>query len=121
LTGGNFLPFYLPDSGIYQGKHDILQCRVPGQQVECLKNETNFSIPDFRQVIVIQLVDILVIQLVIPGSGRIQASDNVHQCGFAGTGGSHDGNIFPPFYLQGDFSQCPHNLSANLVILDNIF
>ena len=56
-----------------------------------MKNEAYLSVADFRQVVIAQPTNVLIVQDVLSGGGNVQASYNVHQGRLAGTGGTHDG------------------------------
>ncbi len=86
------------------------------QQVEGLKDEADFFVPDARQFVVIELADQLIVQPVISLAGRVEASDQVHQRGLAGTGGSHDGDVLVPLNAQIDSAQGVHLLFRAHVI-----
>ena len=70
-----------------------MECGCSRKKIERLKDESDLFIADSRKFIVIHLADEFSIQPVFTFGRRIQASDEIHQCGFAGTGRAHDGDV----------------------------
>ena len=66
----------------------------PGQQVVGLENEPDLAVTNLGQVVVAQLAHVLILQHVSSGSRHVQASDDAHKRGLAGTGWAHDGCHF---------------------------
>src|SRR4029077_14597376 len=58
------------------------------------EDETDFLVTDARQLVVVQFADQLAVEPIVAFAGRVQATDQIHQRGFAGAGRSHDGDVF---------------------------
>ncbi len=102
-------------AGVDQRQFDVAQGVGAGQQVEGLKDETDFAIADFGQLVVIQFADVGAVQFVSARSAGVQAAEQVHQGGFAGTGRPHDGHVFAALDLQGNIAQGVDGLRAHLI------
>jgi hypothetical protein len=87
----------------------------PGQQVEALEHETDLAVADIGQLVVAHPGHVLAVEFVAAVAGRIQAAQQIHQGGFAGTRGSHDGQVFAAFDLHGNSAQRMHRLGAHHV------
>jgi hypothetical protein len=94
--------------GVHQRQFDILRGAGSRQQVELLEYEPDLLVPDLRQLVAIQLSDADSVQLVSPGGGLVEAPENVHERGFAGSGWPHDGNEIPALDLERDALQHVH-------------
>jgi hypothetical protein len=93
------------NAGINQGQFDIAQRIGARQQIESLKNKTDFAVADFGQLIVVHLADLAAVEFVSAGGRRVQAAEQVHQGGFAGAGRPHDGDVFAALDFQRDAAQ----------------
>ena len=87
---------------IQHGQLDVFQRRSARQQVESLENKTDFLVANIRQVIAVELGDIGAIEQVYPARRAVQATDDVHQRGFAGAAGAHHGDEFAGLDFQRD-------------------
>ena len=76
------------------------------QQVEGLKDESDFLVADAGQLIVVQFAHQLSVQPVLALGGRIKAPDEVHERGLAGTGRAHDGNVLVAVDGEVHAAQC---------------
>ena len=68
------------------GSSAFLFCAGQRQQVELLENEPDLIVPDLRQLVAIQLSDADSVQFVTSGRRSVQAPEDVHQRGLAGSG-----------------------------------
>ena len=64
--------------------------------------------------------DIDPLKQIEPAGGTIEASDHVHQRGFAGTRRAHDRDEFAALDSQADAAQCAHLDVAEMVSLREI-
>ena len=62
-------------------------------QIEGLEDEADLSTSDRTEFLVRKCGDIDAFQQVGPAGGRVQASQQIHQGRFSGTGGAHDGHV----------------------------
>src|ERR1022692_236375 len=106
--------------GIHQRQFDILRRAGPRQQVELLEYEPDLLVPDLRQFVAIELCDADSVQLVTPRRRLVEAPENVHQGGFAGSGWPHDGDEIPALDLEGDAFQHVYGHLSQPVILHQI-
>src|SRR5215471_10008099 len=90
-AGDAFLSRY---SGVNQWQLYVVQRRRTGKQVERLEDESDLFVANACQLIVIQLAYQLAVEPVLSLRWSIEAADQVHQRGFAGSGRSHDCDIF---------------------------
>ena len=98
---GDLLPV-LPAAVIEQGQLDVPKSRRSGKQVELLEHESDLPVAYLRELVIVQPRDLDSIQAVRPAGRLIQAADQVHEGGLAGTGGTHDGNELAGLDGQGD-------------------
>jgi len=75
------------------------------EQVETLEDKANFAVADGGKLGVIHAAHFDAIQPVCAGGGRIQAADDMHQCGFSRTRWSGDRHPFAFEYLKRDTAQ----------------
>src|ERR1022692_4959753 len=99
---GPFLARRRINPGIDQGQLDIAQAGGAGEEVKCLKDETNLAIADRGKLIVIHRRDILATKFVAPGARSIQASEHVHEGRLAAAARTHDREIFVAMNLERD-------------------
>src|SRR5579871_3792774 len=57
-----------------------------------LENEAKIFLVDLVAVLFLELVDGVIKEIVFAGPGAVVHADQVQQSGFAGAGGSHDGD-----------------------------
>ena len=88
------MPFFARPSevAVEQRKLDVLDCRSAREQIEALKNESDFRVANHSALIAIELRDVDAVEHVGAGRRTIETSDDVHQRRFAGTGRTHDGD-----------------------------
>jgi hypothetical protein len=78
-----------------------------------LKYESNLLVPNFGELVAIKSFHRNSVEPVPSGSGPIQTSKEIHKCGFARAGNSHDGHERTAFHrerdtlqrMDGDFAQ----------------
>ena len=79
-------------AGIDQRQLDIVQRGGAWKQVEGLKNEPDFLVPDARQIVVDHIADEVSVDVIQALGRRIQTADQVHEGGFSGARRTHDGD-----------------------------
>ncbi len=89
---------------VKHGQFDVFQGGRAGQQVETLEYETQFLVPQARQLPAVQARNGLAVQKIISAGGLVEAAQHVHQRGFARTAGAHDGHKVAPLDFQGDIA-----------------
>lgn len=108
------------DSGIDERQLHVVKRGAARQKIKSLKNEADFLIADIGQLIVIHIADRFAVEDEYPGSGRIQAAQDIHERGFARAAGAHDGHVFAPGDLQADSAQGVDDLRAHVIALADI-
>ena len=94
---------------------DILQCTRTRQQVEGLKNKTDFPITDVGQLIVTHERDIFLREM-IPATRRcIETAQHIHHGGFAAARRPHDGEVLVAPYSERDAPQRMHDFLPHFV------
>ena len=105
-----------------EGQLDVVQRGGAGKQVEGLEDEADFLVADAGQLIVVELADEMAVEPVAAFAGGIEAADEVHEGGFAGAGGAHDGDVFVAADAQGDAVESVDLLlGAHVVGLPEVF
>ena len=84
---------------------DVVQGSGAGEQVEGLEDEADFLVADAGELVVVQFADQLAVEPVLALGRRVEAADEVHERGFAGAGGAHDGHVLVVLDAQGDAAQ----------------
>ena len=59
------------------------QRRKSGQQVVCLEDKPDLPAPQFGQLVVVELPDIIAFQHVTSGGGHVETTQDVHQGGLS--------------------------------------
>jgi len=93
----------------------IMERGGAGEQVEGLEDEANLLVSDAGKLIVVQLRDIVAVEPVFPLRRGVEAADEVHQCGLARAGWTHDGNVLVVADAEVDTAQGMDLLVAHLV------
>src|SRR6266850_1083194 len=104
-----------------RGQLGILQRGRTRQQIKPLENKPELLIPNQCQHLFAMLGNIDPLQQILSGAGTIQASEYVHERGFAAPAGAHDGQKFPALNLQTHSTQRVHACFAQFVVLVNVF
>ena len=79
---------------VEHGQHHVFDGGGAGQQVVTLEDEPDFAVTDDRQLVLVQIADILPVQEVAPGGRAVEAAQDVHHGALAGAGRPHDGDKF---------------------------
>src|SRR5699024_1445144 len=77
-------------AGQLTGQQDVLLGGEHRQQVEGLEHETDALAAQDGQALIVQTGQFRLTQEHLPGGGRVQAGQQVHQRGLARTAGPHD-------------------------------
>src|SRR5262245_28462209 len=112
---GDLFPILCVHAGINQRQLDIAQRVGARQQVEGLKHETDFLVPNLGQLVVIHFTDVDSVQVVAARGGRVQAAQQIHQGRFARAGRPHDGDVFAALNLQRHLTQRVNSFRSHLV------
>ena len=103
------------NAGINQGQFHVAQRVGARQQIEGLKNEADFPVADFGELVVVHFADVAAVEFVGAAGWRVEAAEQIHQRGFAGAGRPHDGDVFAALDFQRHFAQRVDGLGAHLV------
>src|SRR2546422_7861504 len=79
-----------------QGQSDVLQGIQSGQQIEKLKDEADLVAPDAREVVVIELAELLPLDFDFARARAVQATYEVQKGGFPRSRRSDDRDDLPP-------------------------
>ena len=116
---GNLQALLAAHPGVEQGQGHVLQGALPGEQVEALEHKANAVQAHVRKLVVAALGNILALQDVLPRGGAVQAADDIHQGGFAGAGGAHNGHVLPFVHREGDVLEHRHvHFALGVVFVD---
>ena len=103
-----------------EGQLDVVQRGGAGEQVEGLEDEADLLVADAGELVVVELGDVVAVEPVLALGGRVEAADEVHQRGFAGAGGAHDGDVLVVADAEVDAAEGVDLLVAHLVGLPEI-
>src|SRR5205814_933107 len=76
-------------TGVEQRQLDVLEGARPGQEVELLEDEADLCVPDPRERVRREAGDVLAVDDVPTGGGRVETAEEVHEGGLAGTRWPH--------------------------------
>src|SRR6185312_4780180 len=85
-----------------------------------LEDEADLLVADAGKFIVIELRDQMAVEPIFALARSVEAADEVHQRGFTGAGGSHDGHIFVAVDTDVDAAEGVHLLRPHLIGLPQI-
>lgn len=89
---GAGMAFGSADAGIDRRHLDVFLGRAGRDQVVALEHETKGFAAQPGQCVAIQVRDVFPGEQVVAHGGAVEATEDVHQCGFAGARGADDGN-----------------------------
>ena len=107
-------------AGIKERQLDVLNRAGPREQVEALEDESDAPAPNRRQLRLSQRGDIDAFEQVDAAGRAIEASNDVHQSRFAGTGGAHNRHELAALDSNADAAQRAHLDIAEVVSLREI-
>ena len=105
---------------VKQRQLDVLARRGARQQIETLKNETEFVIANVGELIAIEHGNVGVVQKVTTGGRPIETTENVHQRRFAGTARAHERDEFAALDLERNAAHGVHIDIAGVIRLVNV-
>ena len=91
---GHFLARFRIYTGVNQGQFNIPQTRRTRKQVEGLKDKSDLTVANFRQLVVVHLRHVFAIEFVMTGGRRIETAQHIHEGRFAAAAGAHDRDVF---------------------------
>src|SRR5215203_3841160 len=95
-------------SAVKQRKLYVFPRRGAGQEIEILKNETEFSVPDVRVRIRCELRNIRSIEEIAAMSGPVQAAQDIHDGGFTGAARAHQRDELTALHFQSNAADRVH-------------
>jgi hypothetical protein len=114
------LPLARGHAGVDERQLDVVERRGARQQVEGLEDEPDLLVADARQLVVVHRAHLLAVQEVGALRRRVEAADEVHQRGLAGTRRAHDGHVLALLDLDRDPAQGVDLLLAHLIGLPQV-
>ena len=105
------------DARVDQRQFDVVERRRPREEVEGLKDESDLSIADPRQLIVAQLAHELTAQPVLARGRRIETTDHVHERRLTAPRRPHDRHELARADLEIHAPHRPYGLCAEDVVL----
>ena len=106
--------------GVNERKLNVAQTVRARQQVERLKDKSDFAISNRRQLVIIHFCHVSPVEVVTPRGWRIETTNHVHERRFAAAARAHHRDVFVTLNLQRDAAQCVHGLFAHYVILSDV-
>ena len=107
-------------AGVDERQLDVVERGRARQQVERLEDEPDLLVPDPRQLVVVHLAHLLVVQQVAALRRRVEAADEVHERRLARPGRAHDRDVFAALDGDGHAPEGMDLLRAHLVGLPKI-
>jgi hypothetical protein len=107
-------------SVVDEGELNVMQSGGAGEQVEGLEDETDLLVADAGELVVVELGDVVAVEPVAALGGAVEAADEVHERGFAGAGGTHDGDVLVVADADVDAAEGIDDLVAHLIGLPEI-
>ena len=108
-----------PPLGVVQRHQDIVQGRRSPQEVETLEDKTQFVRPYQGPFVRRKAAHLPAVEPELAGSRAVEAAQDVHQRGLAGTGSPHEGHHFAAGNAQRNSFQHRHINLAETVGLGN--
>ena len=99
---------------------DVVKGGGAGEEVEGLEDEAYLLVADTGEFVVVEFGDVVSVEPVLALGGRVEASDEVHEGGFTGAGGSHDGDVLVVADAEVDAAESIDLLISHLVGLPQI-
>src|SRR5690606_27205537 len=100
-----------------QRELDVLQARLPRQQVEGLEDEPDPAVAHVGEAVVREAADVLAVEDVAAAGGGVEAADDVHERALPRAARPHDGDVLPPLHLDGEPAEGVDERRAHLVRL----
>src|SRR5580765_1733575 len=112
--------FLAADAGIQSWQLDILQRGCTRKQVEPLKDTSDLPIANSGQLLLIKAGYFYALEVVLPRSGLVEATKNVHERGLATAARAHDGDELTATDLYAHSAQRMHASLAQFVIFVDV-
>src|SRR4029453_4224857 len=119
--GRAFFARFRIHSCVDEWKLNVAQTSGAREQVKCLKNEADFSIPNRRELVIVHGRYVLAIKLVTSGSGGVEATKHVHERRFAAAAWPHDCDVLVMVNLKRNPAQSRDDFFAHAVVLRDVF
>ena len=103
-----------------RGSSTFSRAGRPGEEVEGLEDEPDLLVPDAGQLVLVERGDVLSLQEILARRGFVETAQDVHQAGFPGAGGAHDGQEFALLDHIGHAPEGPDLGVPDLVGLDQV-
>ena len=81
---------------------DVFERSRAREEVEALKNETEFLVSDVGELVLVQLRNINAVEMVGAFGGSVEAAEQIHQGRLPGSTGAHQGDKLPLVDVQRD-------------------
>src|SRR4029077_11050761 len=114
------MPLRFVNARIESGQLGILERRRPRQQVESLKDETDLAVTNRSELPFLQTGNICAFEQISPGTGLVQASQDIHESRFAAAACTHDGDELSAPDLETYASQGVYLGFTQLINLVNV-
>src|SRR6266478_793584 len=114
------LAFCFADARVQRGQFDVFQSGGARQQVEALKNETDFAIADGGQLLLAEAGDLDAFQQIASSAGFVEAAQNIHERRFTAAAGAHDGDELPARNFDTYASQGVNARFPELIVFVNL-
>lgn len=103
------------------GECDVLRRRHSWQEIELLKNETDFGASENRELVFVEARDLSATDAIRAGARNVEESQKVHQCRFAASRGAHDRDEVAVFDRHRDAAQSMNDVVAHAIGFKNVF
>jgi hypothetical protein len=111
---------HLADAGVEQRQLDVVERRRPRQQVEALEDEADLLVPDHRELVLRHAGNVHAVEEVLAARRTIEAAEDVHQRGLAGTRGPGDRHELSRLDVEVGAAQRADRDLTDVVSLDEI-
>ena len=105
---------------VEEGEFDVFEGGGAGEEVEALEDESDFLVADVGEFVAVELGDVCAVEEVVAGGGAVEAADHVHEGGFAGAAGAHEGDEFAGLDVECDAADGVHIYLAGVVGLVDV-
>ena len=112
---GALAPFAGRQTAVNHRQLDVLEHIELGQQIEELKHEPDLSVPDAGQLARRGVLDHGPVELDRAAGGRVEATQDVHQRGFAAARRADDGDEFTLQDVERHVVQRANLLAAQMI------
>src|SRR6266852_5170109 len=114
------LAFCFADARVQRGEFDVFQSGGARQQVEALKNETDFAIANGGQFFLAEAGDLDAFEHIASSVGFVEAAHNIHEGRFTAAAGAHDGDELPARNFDAYASQGVDACFPELIVFVNL-